>query len=67
MGRDQKESEGQRELSRETAFEQSFWLRECTFAAHGIEVCPRNHGEAMMLPHAQKCDRRRLVSLILTL
>ena len=48
------EAEGQREMGTETNLDQTFWLRECSFAAQGIELCPRSHGEAMLLPHAKK-------------
>ena len=46
--------EGSRGLEDQATFEHTFWSRECSFAAQGIELCPRNHSEAMLLPHAQK-------------
>ena len=48
------EVEGGRESSGETTLEHTFWLRECSFAAQGMDLCPRSHGEAMLLPHGQR-------------
>ena len=45
---------GEQGLSDSTTLEHTYWLRECSFASQGVELCPRNHGEAMMLPYAQK-------------
>ena len=42
-----------RELSGGTTLEHTFWLRECSFASQGLELCPRSHGEAMSSPHAR--------------
>ena len=41
-------------VGEETTLEQTPWLRECSFAAQGVELSPRNHGEAMLMPHAQR-------------
>ena len=45
--------EGQ-EFTQGAAMEHTFWLRECSYASQGVELCPRSHGEAMLLPYAQK-------------
>ena len=45
---------GARELSSETTLEHAHWLRECSFASQGEELCPRSHGDAMMSTHARK-------------
>ena len=49
-----REEWGSRGLEDQATCEHTFWSRECSFAAEGIELCPRNHSEAMLLPHAQK-------------
>ena len=50
----QGEEKGNRGLEDQATCEYTFWSRECSFAAEGIELCPRNHSEAMLLPYAQK-------------
>ena len=51
-----------RESSRETTLEHTHWLRECSFAAQGVDLCPRVMARPCYYLTHRKCGRRKSAS-----